>query len=229
MMQGLQRKSNNFYFLIPAILIIVPAVALISVNHGLMGFLRDSAPGGQMLYLLSKICGLCAFTLLFLQVLITIFRKTKMSLSFLETGNAFHIALGVIIFLVVLLHGSLFVSAVSLRSGHLALHLLLPDLTNGYYARGVSLGVISLYLIVISVIFGYTSRKLKSRSGVFARGHLLVYLLAITVLIHARMIGSEIQSGWLQAFYWLVMACFAVIGTIRLAGFVVRTMHVKAL
>jgi hypothetical protein len=176
-----------------------------------------------LLYLLSKLFGLSAFVLLCAQVFLTVLGLITKRINFIEAGKSFHIALGLVLTTVILSHASLFIIAVSLRSGHSALHLLLPNLTGGYYALAVSFGVLSLYLVVCSVYFGYKARSRKHKSRQFRNGHLLVYVFSALVLVHARMIGSEIQSGWFQWFYWLAVVCFVVAGLIRLTGLAIAS------
>ena len=161
---------------------------------------RIDAPLGQPYYLLSKYIGLVAIILFWFQLFVAQLVKLSIVRSEMAPGRRFHMLLGTLVVSAIVLHGSLFISAVSLRADHLALHLLIPRLTSGYYELGLSLGVIAMFTVLVAVYFGY--RKFNEAFRRIA--HRLVYAVFFLGITHALMIGSEANSGIVELLFWLM-------------------------
>ena len=151
--------------------------------RGLGDAVRLYAPPGQTLYVLSRWVALGAFVLLCWQLISSV----------LQRGDRVrHVLSGLVILLMVAVHAGLFVSAVSMRQGELALAMLLPDFTQGYYQQGLSFGVLGL----LSLLFAAAGGAVAARSGKrWLKGHRLVYLAVVFTALHAYMIGSDISLG----------------------------------
>ena len=180
-----------------AIIVLLMSVTLVmlftflySRSNNLDSFFRLNAPQGQTLYVLSKLTALGVYLLLWWQIMLGIFKSLN---------TRYHIILGVSVLLLVILHVALFVSAASARQGELAIGMLLPDFTSGYYQSGLSFGVIALLCIVIVAIFGVLKNRLPKH---WKFGHGLVYVTFALVSIHGSMIGSEISSSSFSYFVY---------------------------
>lgn len=155
---------------------------------------RSHAPPGQSLYVLSKLTAMLIYMLMWWQILLGIFKKVN---------TKYHAFSGVSLLFLIILHATLFITAVSIRQGELHLGMLLPDFTAGYYKTGLSLGVIGFYLIVIATI----SSALRRRFNKYWRyGHTLVYLTFALATVHGLMIGSDINSGLFLFFVYGAVA-----------------------
>ena len=186
-------NSKLLYWTILFLFSLVPFVTLYASSGGGVEIVRAGAPDGQLIYLFSKLFGLCAFVLLFWQLITAMLSKfTRQQIEYVA-GSTVHIYFGAVLLMMVMFHAGFFVSAVSFRSGHLALHLLLPDITSGYYATALSFGVIALYLVVIAVCSGIVRKRIPAFWKV---GHALIYITIPLILLHAFMVGSEVQSSF---------------------------------
>jgi predicted ferric reductase len=213
------RTSPKFlYWAILFLLCLFPFVTLYVSGGGAVEIARAGAPEGQLIYLFSKLFGLCAFVLLFWQLITAMLSKFSRQQSDYATGSTVHIYLGAALLMMAMFHAGFFVSAVSIRSGHLALHLLLPDLTSGYYATALSFGLIALYLVVIAVC----SAVLRKRFPTFWKlGHALIYFTIPLILLHAFMVGSEVQSSYFLPVF-MVLGVAAILAVISRAVSLVR-------
>lgn len=190
--------ANNrmIYFVVSTSVLISAYIVLRETSWSFLS-INYAIPPRQILYLLSKASGLCAFVLLVWQICLSLLAKLRLLEGRLSVGKRFHISMGASIVVLTLLHAGTFVAAASVRSGHLALHILIPNI-NGYYQIALSLGVFALLALIAGVYFG-SAKKLK-RSNHY--GHYLVFLTVALVYVHAYLIGSEIQSGLYRLFYW---------------------------
>lgn len=172
---------------VPSQLIGVTLVALMTylyfLSNGFNELARPSAPPGQSLYVLSKATALLVYVLMWWQIMLGIFKRVN---------TKYHVVLGSSLFILIILHATLFIAAVSIRQGELHLGILFPNFTTGYYKSGLSLGVIALFCICIATLSGI----LRNRFGKFWKyGHNLVYLTFALATIHGFMIGSDVSSG----------------------------------
>ena len=149
-------------------------------------FVHETPPG-QLYYIFSKLVGLYAIFLLWLQIILALMARAQ-TRALLNYSQSFHQKLGGMAFVMVLLHIALFTTAVSIRKGHLAVAVLLPDFNNGFFNTAVALGVLALYAVIAVVIAGY----LKRRHFKFAKWvHRLSVPALILSLLHCLMIGTE--------------------------------------
>lgn len=193
-----------------------PALLWLAAVGNPLDYLGASVPDGQLLYVLSKLSGLCAVALLALQLSLTLLRATRPGRSFLHWSSTAHARLGAAVLLASALHVVAFVSAASLRSGHLAGHLLLPRWRSGFYDAMVSVGVIALALLLVAAGLGAFARRRRRSSLVGPRAarhthRVLVLVLVPLVLAHSYAIGSETDTLPGRLFYTLV-AIVVIIG-----------------
>jgi len=144
---------------------------------------RTNAPPGQTLYLLSKITAVFVYILMWWQIMLGMAAKVN---------TQHHILLGVSVFILILMHVLLFISAASIRQDELNLSMLLPNFISGYYNRGLSFGVMALFFIVIATFAGIFRNRLQPFWKV---GHSFVYITFTLATVHGLMIGSDINAG----------------------------------
>lgn len=166
-------------------------------------YIDYETPPGQVCYILSKLAGMYAIFLLWLQVVLAFLSKTPAGEKLLFRGLKFHRKLGFLAAGFLLLHVVLFVTAASLRTGHFAYKLLLPDFSDGFYAFAVTLGVLALYGAVIAIIAGYARAKGIHKAKWLHRVSVPVLILA---LAHCLLIGSETRFAVMMVVYVLMVS-----------------------
>lgn len=151
-------------------------------------YFQYDIPKGQFLYVLSKTSGFCAVFLLGIQIVAGVFsRKLRLAKT--------HRLLGTVVFLMVCAHAVLFVTAVSMRSGHFVSGLLMPDFSNGFYNAMVSLGVLGFWGVVLLVLSGALRLKAKRIGALLHKLAVPVFFLAG---FHALQIGTETRNSPLR-------------------------------
>lgn len=170
---------------------------LFLLNGSFNALARPYAPPGQTLYVLSKAAAIFVYLLMWWQIMLGV---TK------SINTKHHTILGISVLVLILSHIILFISAVSIRQGALSLGMLLPDFTTGYYASGISLGVLALFLILVASVSGVLRKKVPKHWKI---GHNLVYITFTLATLHGLMIGSDVNSGMFS--YIIYGAIFSLI------------------
>ena len=154
-------------------------------------YFRHQVPAGQLLYVFSKVAGFSAIFLLGVQLILGLSGWPSQRL-------VWHKRLGSAVFVILCLHVFLFTTAASLRSGHLALGILVPDFSGGFYNTMVSFGALSFWGMVLVILAGI----LRSNGAFWARWvHHLSFPVFYLAAIHALQIGTESRAGLLQFLY----------------------------
>ena len=183
-----------------------PAVFLLplvfwQLTSDVMGYFYYGAPKGQITYVFSKLFGLYAALLLWYQTVSALLKTTDYKVlpqwAWLQ-----HQRLGLLILLMVVLHITCFIAAVSLRQEALALDLLLPDFQD-FYHTSITIGLSSFLLLLPAVIAALMRRRLPSLWKYIHRGMVFVVLSG---LLHGYLIGTESRYGYYAIFYISLMA-----------------------
>lgn len=173
-------------------------------------YLQYETPPGQVWYVLSKLAGMYAFFLIWLQAVL--------GLVFTAPGDGrssfwsvrFHRNLGLIALICIATHATLFILAASVRTHHVALGWLVPKFAAGYYETAVSLGALAFYTIVVVAVAGYLRSRRVMQAVWVHRASIPAVLLALT---HCLMIGTETRSYLALASYGtmlvILLACLA--------------------
>lgn len=169
----------------------VPVLIWWSSVEDLSIYIEYETPDGQLAYVLSKLAGLYAIFLLWLQVVLTLLKRTPLSGSIRFWSLRFHRRLGMATFTLIVLHAALFVTATSQRKAVLAYDVLLPNFDGGFFAFAVALGVLALYGAIIVVIAGYLRASGKSAGKWPHRISIIILSLA---LAHSLLIGTETRA-----------------------------------
>jgi len=198
----LEPQHQSYYqqfihWIILAFLVILPSVIWAQSIDNFSIYYEYDTPPGQVVYIFSKLAGLYAVFLLWLQVLLGLMRHT----SYWPGRNIsikFHRNLGITAFSALILHAALFVTAVSIRKNTFVYDLLLPVFDHGFYRIAVTLGILALYGLIIVVIAGFL-RKQGNKKAVWVHR---ISLIALTLtLIHCLLIGTETRYLTMIAVY----------------------------
>lgn len=159
---------------------------------------RASFPPGQLFYLAAKLLGMLGMSLALVQIGLSALHRARL----MRLDRADHAVLGTLVTLLVMGHVVCFVTGVSIRNGHITWHLLAPDLLNGSYNRGVGLGVIALWLLLLG------SAVHMVRIGLPRILHRAALIACGMGLGHALWIGTE--KGYIWGMVVAVAICLGI-------------------
>jgi DMSO/TMAO reductase YedYZ heme-binding membrane subunit len=190
--------------------LVLPGVTWWSSIDAPARYLAAGVPPGQLLYVLAKLAGLYAMALLWLQVLYGLLRETAWAVPARRWTVAAHRNLGITVAMLAVLHAGLFITGVSMRAGHFAAGLLVPNFGGAYYASTVSLGVTAAWLL-IAVILAAALRRREGLQWVWV--HRLGLPALALVFFHSLLVGSESRLGAMPYLYGImgVVFCAALI------------------
>lgn len=173
---------------------LMPLIIWLRSIESLVDYFQYTLPPGQLSYVLSKLMGFYALSVLSIQVVL--------GLSLPRTRwHRLHLYTGLCSFGAVMLHASLFIYAASVRSGHLATQLFLPRFFEGYYEFGVSLGIAGFWVVLIVVLAG--ACRLYGISG-SRWPHYLALPMFVVVYSHSLLIGSETRILLTNLFHGVI-------------------------
>ena len=177
--------------------IAVPLIIWLQSTGYSFNDLRVGGLPGQNYYLLSKLLGLYAIILLAMQVVYGLSRLHVSRFHFLRWTQTRHRLLGILTLVLILIHVSLFILAVSIRKQAIALELLLPHFSD-FYSTILSLGWLSLVFVLCAVLVRLVQHGLGDKRIWI---HRLVVPAVFLSLFHAFLIGSEFRVGLLFYVY----------------------------
>jgi predicted ferric reductase len=175
-----------------AIVLCMPVVVWsISVGNPL-DYLFQPVPAGQTLYVVAKLAGLLAICMFWAQAILALARRTPALKGFPASSLTLHRRMGLATVVLVIAHAGFFVAAASLRKKELAIDLLLPNFTHGYYSMFVSFGAIGFWMLMMAAFAGwrasYGHRAWKSM-------HMLWPVAFMLTFAHAYAVGTESRYG----------------------------------
>lgn len=177
-------------------LFVLPAVVWFESTGNLLTDFRPNSMPGQNLYLLSKLMGLYVMILLWLQVMYGLTRNDAL-FNFLVWTKQRHQYLGIATFVMIVLHVSFFILAVSIRTNAFAYSLLFPNFED-YYHSMLTLGWFALVMIIVAILARVFRERLSFNWVWLHRLSLPALLLGLT---HGLMIGSDATMGVLFYLY----------------------------
>lgn len=199
-------KPNSIYLKIGLwacwlTIVISPFVYWFQTLGDISIYFQYEIPAGQTYYVFSKLAGMYALMLVWLQIVLALLKHSIFGqyLNFWTVG--FHRKLGTSAALCVVLHAGLFVAAVSLRQAHFDYGLLLPNFNHGFYALTITLGVLALYLIFAVIITGILRHYKFACLNWIHRFAIVAFILAF---IHSLLIGTETRFN-VMTFSYIVM------------------------
>lgn len=190
-------------------LLLVPGITHMLHTGNWEIYFRNDSLDGQFLYILSKLVGLYAIILLWLQLMSGLVRNV----FFFDWHPVMHRNLGLLILSLVVLHVVLFVAGVSIRNGYFAYKLLLPNFFGSYYPKIVALGIVALWLLIMAAVFAAVRNKLPV---VWKWAHRLMLAVFALGFVHSYLIGSEARAGGMLYLYYLMGALSIIALVVRL-------------
>jgi predicted ferric reductase len=164
-------------------------------------------PPGQRLYIFSKLVGLLAITLLWLQCVVALAKYLPATRKTIGLPTQSHAILGIATFVAVLVHATLFIAAATVRTGHLAIGQLMPQFDQGYFAACVSLGAIGFWTLIVVLCAGWLRRRQRQWRWLHRFGFLAFGL----GFAHSIGVGSESRLGPMVFIYLFFAAALAVV------------------
>lgn len=207
LIQRYRSLSLNGFTVFMLAMAVVPALIWLQSTGDISIYFEYETPPGQVYYVLSKLTGMYAVFLLWLQVILALAKKTIISEKLPLQSINFHRNLGLLSFSALTLHIALFVAAASIRKDYFAYGLLLPDISHGFYAFAVTLGVFSFYGLILVVIAGYVRRRGIHSAKWFHRVSVIALYLT---LIHCLLIGTETRYFIMMAIYVFMICALTV-------------------
>lgn len=184
-----------------ALTLAMPFASWLIATGNPFAYLSHAAPAGQALYVMSKLFGLVTIVLLWLQAMSALAKNTPALQGFLRIRGAHHALLGLAVLASASLHAALFIGASTLRTHHVALDLLVPTFSHGFYRTFVSVGAIAFWLLLIVVLAGWR------RFAGYARWrwvHRLAFAVFGLGFLHGIVVGSETRFGLMKYVYAFV-------------------------
>ncbi len=166
-------------------------------------YIKYETPPGQVPYIFSKLAGMYAVFLLWLQVVFALIQKSPIGEKIAFWNLSLHRTLGYLSAGLLVLHASLYVAAASLRTNHLAFNVLLPDFSQGFYAFAVSLGVLAFYGMAVVIIAGHVRQRGIEKAKWL---HRISILVLVSTLAHCLLIGTETRYVLMMTIY-VFMIC----------------------
>ena len=217
MQKMLDQFKFNYWDISFILLALIPGITFLSTTGDISVYFSSPVLDGQFLYIVSKLVGLYAMFLLWLQVMLGLLGKQVLSRLGLDFKPAFHASLGLTVVGLLLAHITLFVIAASIRNGNFAYQLLLPNLFGHYYPMIVSLGLIAAWLILVALLFVALRTRFQF---LWKWGHRLTLPAFFLVFFHSYLIGSETRAGLLEYFYYLMFFLVALVLFFRIWNFI---------
>jgi len=175
-----------------AIVLCMPVVVWsVSVGNPLE-YLFQPVPAGQMLYVVAKLAGLLAICMFWAQALLALARHTPVLKGFPTSSPTLHRRMGLVTVALVIAHVGFFVAAASLRKKELAIDLLLPNFTHGYYFMFVGLGAIAFWIVMAAAFAGW---RISRGHRIWKSMHMLWPAAFIASFAHAYAVGTESRYG----------------------------------
>jgi predicted ferric reductase len=183
---------------VSAVTLLIPVVVWLISTHSPLEYFTHAVPPGQRVYILSKLCGLLALALFWLQCMTALARSAPAVRGFFSLTRRQHVMLGVTTFVLVLTHLGLFIAASSIRTHHFALPLLVPKFDQGFYSSFISLGAIAFWILLAVLVAGILRARGFQVWRWLHRASLLVFALGF---LHGLVIGSETRFGLMKYIY----------------------------
>lgn len=183
--------------------ILIGSIFILYLTVILIVILSDS--GGDPLYNLMRICGLCGFLSLSGAVLINLNKPRLMTIlgkPFLPVHHLFALS-GLIL---ITLHPVIFILLTS------DLTAFIPDVSSLYLllANGGRIAIILVYISFLAVLF---RSALLSRWKVI---HRLIYPALIIAYIHANLLGTNLSHPVIRLIYGAMIVLIVVTGVVKM-------------
>ena len=198
-----------------AILLFVPLATMTSQTGAMSYYMGEGYPPGQSAYIMMRISGHLAYTLIFIQIVIgTLHGRIE---KWLGIGNMvpIHRSLGLTAFFFALSHPIFFEWARQLRTGQsTVVATFWPPTNTGFYELHQFFGALGLYTLVAGVLAGVVGPRLAPKA--WRTVHYINYGVFFLVWYHSFRIGSSTRIGFLPILYTVLATTVLVVVAWRL-------------
>ena len=190
------RLSWQKHLLLIAILC-VPGITWLSTTGNVADYWLYSVPAGQVIYLFSKLTGLYAFVVFWMQITYGLLGSRRARWG-VEAGLAFHRRLGVLLISLAVAHVVLFLLGVGIRTQHFPVQYITPTFSSGYYRMIITLGMFAAMLLIVAFTFGLIRRVVPR---IWRYVHWLAVPAYALAFVHSLLIGSESRIAPMTLLY----------------------------
>jgi predicted ferric reductase len=208
-MNAMNRDAAVRRLLVPAVCLmtlLIPVLVWLISTHGPIAYFVHEVPPGQRFYILSKLFGLLALALFWLQCMAALARFVPALRGFLSLSRKQHAWIGATTFALIVVHIGLFITASTFRTGHLALPLLVPKFDQGFYSAFVSLGAVAFWILLVVIVAGMLRARGHDVWRWVHRASLVVFALGF---LHGITIGTETRFGLMKYVYAFIALSLA--------------------
>lgn len=198
-----------------AALLFIPFASMTSQTGAMSYYMGEDYPPGQSAYIMMRIAGHLAYTLIFIQIVIGLLHGRIQ--KWLDIGNMVpvHRSLGLTAFLFALSHPVFFEWARQLRTGQSTVFLTFwPPTNTGFYELHQFFGAMGLYILVVGVLAGVVGPRLAPKA--WRTVHYINYAVFFLVWYHSFRIGTSTRIGLLPILYTVLATAVAVLVAWRL-------------
>lgn len=189
-----------------AMTLTIPALVWLISTQNPVAYFVNEVPPGQRFYILSKLFGLLALAAFWFQCMTALARFAPALRGFVSLSRRQHIWIGASTFVLIVTHIGLFVTASTLRTGHLALPLLLPKFDQGFYSAFVSLGAVAFWMLLAVIVAGVLRARGNQMWRWVHRASLVVFAIGF---LHGITIGTETRFGLMKYVYAFIALSLA--------------------
>lgn len=186
--------------------LLIPVLVWLISTHGPVAYFVHEVPPGQRFYIVSKLFGLLALALFWFQCMAALARFAPAVRGFLSLSRRQHAWIGATTLVLVVVHIALFITASTLRTGHLALPLLVPKFDAGFYSAFVSLGAVAFWILLAVIAAGILRSRGREIWRWVHRASLLVFAIGF---VHGITIGTETRFGLMKYVYAFIALSLA--------------------
>ncbi len=199
------RRNRLIAGALVAALFLLPLFTLTRQTGAMTYYLGEGYPPGQSAYIMMRVAGQLAFTLVFLQIVLGLQHRRIERWLDLPSLVPVHRSVGLAAFLIALSHPILFEWARQLRTGQSTVTVTFwPPWRTGFYELHQLFGALGLYLLLVGVLAGVFGPRLAPRA--WRTVHYVNYVVFFLVWYHSIRIGTSTRIGLLPALYTVLLA-----------------------
>lgn len=199
------RRNRILAVLAVAALLLLPLGALTRQTGTMAYYLGQGYPPGQGAYIMMRVAGHLAYSLVFLQILVGLLHRPFQRALGLGPLLPVHRSLGLAAFLLAVSHPVLFEWARQLRTGQSSIAATFwPPRDHGFYELHQFFGALGLYLLLIGVLAGVYGPRLAPKA--WRAVHAVNYAVFFLVWYHSLRIGTSTRIGALPLLYTVLAA-----------------------
>ena len=199
------RRNRVLAVLALVALLLLPLTAMTRQTGTMTYYLGQDYPPGQSAYIMMRVAGHLAYTLVFLQIVLGLLHRPLQRALGLGPLLSVHRSVGLAAFLLALSHPILFEWARQLRTGQSTITATFwPPIDHGFYELHQYFGAMGLYLLLIGVLAGVYGPRLAPKA--WRAVHAVNYMVFFLVWYHSLRIGTSTRIGMLPVLYTVLAA-----------------------